>query len=76
MNISFGDLIASACTFCNKVSKDCKKIKLLENNELPPLYRTLYNYKCAICPTCAKHGNSYIVEKLKSCMDEYIGGEK
>jgi hypothetical protein len=43
---------------------------LIENTHLPPAFRTLYTYKCAVCPDCR---NKDMEAEVRQYMKEYIG---
>ena len=57
------------CAFCANWKESCELFKLIENIHLPPHYRTLYTFKCAVCPQCREDINS----KVQKYMDEYVG---
>ena len=74
MQIEYGKEIKSFCILCDKHNQSCRTFRIVENNSLPPIYRTLYNFKCAICLDCINSGQEYLTKKIERCMDEYIGG--
>ena len=58
------------CIFCLKWKDSCELFRLIENTHLPPAYRTLYTYKCAVCPDCR---NKDVNVDILQYMKEYIG---
>lgn len=74
MEIEFAVTGLGQCIFCLKNSKECQLFRIVENGALPPFYRTLYTYKCAVCPACKDRGLTHIKQEITKCMDEYMGG--
>lgn len=74
MEIEFSVTRHGLCVFCLQNSKDCQLFRVKENGALPPFYRTLYTYKCAVCPSCKDRGLDHIKQQIDRCMDEYMGG--
>lgn len=58
------------CILCVKWRESCELFKLIENTHLPPAFRTLYNYKCAVCPDCR---NKDMEAEVRQYMKEYMG---
>jgi len=75
MEIEFSAKGLGQCIFCLKISRECQSFRLVENEGLPPFYRTLYTYKCAVCPLCRNRGLDHIKHEIVKCMDEYMGGK-
>jgi hypothetical protein len=62
------------CIFCLKWQNSCLPFRILENSSLPPLFRTLYTFKCCICPSCKDQGPDFVKQRVLNYMDEYAGG--
>jgi len=74
LNFEFAEPLLAPCVICNGAHKIGRPFKIVENNSLPPAYRTLYTFKCAICLECIGQGREYLTDEIKKCMDEYMGG--
>jgi hypothetical protein len=74
MQFEFGEIHGGQCILCLKWRNSCQKFRLLENSSLPSTYRTLYTFKCMVCPDCKERGHNFLTSSIKTEMDKYIGG--
>ena len=74
MEFEFGCARIGQCMFCRAWDQRSQPLRVVENADLPIIYRVLYTFKNVVCPTCREKGRHELERMTRAYMDDYVGG--